>query len=485
MNTIPTYRTLMKTLLFSSLFVLSLTSASFAQNRYDALRYTQQYPLFDPVSMSMGGSTAGLTSDAGSFLVNPAGMALANKSYFYFGLGNREVTEDATYLGTTSTFNDNQTGISSIGFVFRAPTNVGSLVMGAGYAQTADFNRAFSVNAYNSNTSITDFLVNSTSDLYNGTAYDAYAIEEDEFGQFTVYEGAGGFLGANQYVEYFERGQMGEYSLFFATEFQQNLFMGVSLGLPAGQYSYRRAFLEEDTEGLYNVDPYDVDAITVEDKIDASIRGFNARIGLLYKPVPNARIGLSYTSRTRYDVDESYSTYIQTDFKTFDTEGYNSYWAETPGESSFRSVAPARLNAGVSFDAGPLTVAASAERINYSDIEMSGFGIIGDRDERRLIQQEFVSATNVRLGASFKLGQSTLRGGYGLNASPHRTEDLGSQFVSGGVSIDLGNEFAIDLGMQYMTRNDRQALYNTGTVTEVATQKIGRLNTMIGLRVGF
>jgi hypothetical protein len=475
----------MKTTFLSALILFSATATALSQNRFDALRYTQTLPLFDPASMAMGGATAGLTADAGSFLVNPAGMALAGKSYFYFGLGNRDVSEDATYRGNVSTFNDNQTGISNIGFVFKAPTDVGSLVMGAGYAQTADFNRAYSVNAYNTDNSITDFLVNSTSDLYNGTAYDAYAIDEDEFGQYTVYEGAGGFAGADQYVEYFERGQMGEYSLFFATEFQKNLFMGVSLGLPAGQYSYQRAFLEEDINNLYTTAPYDVDAVTVEDRIDASIRGFNARIGLLYKPAEFAKVSLSYTTATRYEVNETYSTYIQTDFKSFDVDGNNSYWAETEGEITYRVVAPSRLNAGVAFETGPLTIAASADRLDYSAIEMSGFGVAGDRDERRLIRREFTPVTNLRLGASYKIGQNILRGGYAVNESPHRTNELGSEFISGGVTIDLGNEFALDLGVQYLTRTDNQALYNTGTVTESVNSKIGRFNTMIGFRVGF
>ena len=475
----------MKTTFLSALILFSASATALSQNRYDALRYTQTLPLFDPASMAMGGATAGLTADAGSFLVNPAGMALAGKSYFYFGLGNRDVSEDATYRGNLSSFSDNQTGISNIGFVFKAPTNVGSLVMGAGYAQSADFNRAYSVSAYNTATSITDFLLNSTSDQYNGTAFDAYAIDADDFGQFTVYDGAGGFAGADQYVEYFERGQMGEYSLFFATEFQQNLFVGVSLGLPAGQYSYRRAFLEEDINGLYTTQPFDVDAITVEDRIDASIRGFNARIGLLYKPADFAKVSLSYTSATRYEVNESYSTYIQTDFKSFDVDGNNSYWAETPGEITYRILAPARFNAGVSFETGPLTIAASAERLDYSAIDMSGFGVAGDRDERRLIRRDFTDVTNLRLGASYKLGQNILRGGYGINQSPHRVDDLGSQFVSGGVTIDLGNEFALDLGVQYMTRTDNQALYNTGTLTETVSSNVSRFNTMIGVRVGF
>lgn len=468
------------------LILIATATTAWSQNRFDALRYTQQYPLLDPATMAMGGANAGLSAGAGSFLVNPAAMALAEGNFFYFGMGNREVTEDATYRGQTSGFNDNQTGISNIGFVFKAPTTVGSLVMGAGYAQTADFNRAWSVSAFNPNTSVTDFLLASPSNQYFGPGVDSYAIYDDaNLGLFTVYDGAGGYLGADQYVEYYERGQMGEYSLFLGTEFQKNFFIGFSLGLPAGQYSYRRDVLEEDLTNQYATSPYDIHSVTVTDRIDASIRGFNARIGFLYKPVSGLNLGLSYTTRTRYEVDETYRTRVETVFDSFDVNGDNQYWAQYDGEVSYRVLSPGRLNAGISVNAGPLQVAASAERIQYGNIDMSGFGVAGDRDERRAIQREFTDATNVRLGAGYRIGQMTLKGGYGFNQSPSRVQALESQFVSGGLAIDLGNDMALEMGVQYLTRSDSQSLYRYGTVNEIVRSEVGRLHTMIGLKVGF
>lgn len=476
----------MKSPLLTLLAFTVFTSGALAQNRFDALRYTQQYPQYDPISMGAGGAMAGLQNTPGSFLINPAAIALSKSSYFYFGMGNREVREDATYRGITTGFNGNQTGISSLGFVFKAPTEIGSLVMGAAYGQTADFNRSYSVNAFNPNTSITDFLLQSPSDQYFGTGTDSYAIYDDsQLGLFTVYDGAGGYVGAEQYVELSERGQMGEYALFLGTEFQRNFFVGVSIGLPAGQYSYRRAFLEEDVNGAYTTSPYDVDAIAVTDRIDASIRGFNARIGFLYKPVASTRIALSYTTRTRYEVEEEYQTRVETTFKSFDVNGDNFYWGQYDGQIRYRVLSPSRLNAGVSVDIGPLTVSTSAERIHYSNIEMSGFGIAGDRNERRAIKRDFADATNVRLGASYKVAQTTFRGGYGFNQSPVRNQEFGSQFISGGLSIDLGNDMALDLGMQYMTRSDTQNLYSVGSLNETVRIDVGRLQTMVGLKVGF
>ncbi len=469
------------------LLILAMTATTaWSQNRFDALRYTQQYPLLDPASMAMGGADAGLRAGAGSFLINPAAMALAKGNFYTIALGNREVSEDATFRGQTSGFNDNQTGISNIGFVFKAPTSVGSLVMGAGYAQTADFNRAWSVSAFNPNTSVTNFLLASPSDQYFGPGVDSYAIYDDETdGLFTVYDGAGGFRGAEQYAEYFERGQMGEYAIFLGTEFQKNLFVGFSVGLPAGQYAYRRDILEEDVENRYATSPYDIGSVTVSDRIHASIRGFNARIGLLYTPVPGLNLGLSYTTRTRFEVEEDYRTRVETEFDSFDENGDNQYWAQYDGEVSYRVLSPGRLNAGVSATFGALTVAASAERIHYGNIDMSGFGVAGDRDERRAIQREFTDATNLRVGAGYRVGQMTLKGGYGFNQSPSRVDALESQFLSGGLSVDLGNDMALEMGVQYLTRTDTQSLYRYGAVNETVRSDVGRLHTMIGLKVGF
>ena len=151
------------------------TTAAVGQNADDVLRYGLQYPSYDAVGLVMPG-----VSDAagfGSYQANPASMALVEEGYMSFGLSSRFAAEDATYLGNTSSFEDNQTNIGNAGFVYKVPTARGKLVIGGGYSQSHDFNRAFSGTARNTVSTITDTYVTTPSDDVYFAAFDAFAID--------------------------------------------------------------------------------------------------------------------------------------------------------------------------------------------------------------------------------------------------------------------------------------------------------------------
>lgn len=150
-----------------------------AQNRFDALRFSTQYPAGDAMNAA-GSAAAADFLDYASVLQNPATLGLAPNSSFNLGLGLRNISEEARYLGSTNSFDDSQTRFTNLGFVYKLPTVQGSLVIGGGYNQTADFNRAYRINAFNERSSITDFFFDN--DFYFDTAFNAFAIEEDDFG---------------------------------------------------------------------------------------------------------------------------------------------------------------------------------------------------------------------------------------------------------------------------------------------------------------
>src|SRR5690606_10749951 len=119
--------------------------------------------------------------------------------------------------------------VGDIGFVYNYPTQRGSFIFGAGYTQTVDFNRAFSLNTRNDVNSITDsFLTTGDGNLFD-TAFDGYAIDYDEdadeyFSVLRVFP-EDPFRGITQRATILERGQLGEMGFFFATEFQENFFV--------------------------------------------------------------------------------------------------------------------------------------------------------------------------------------------------------------------------------------------------------------------
>ncbi|MGK7368828.1 MAG: hypothetical protein ACNS64_01335, partial [Candidatus Halalkalibacterium sp. M3_1C_030] len=138
------------------LLLAALTAGQLkAQGANDVLRYSLQYPSYDPVSIVMPGVSS--PTGFGAYQENPASMALFEEGFFSFGLSNRYVQEESSYLGTGSEFDDTQTNVGDIGLVYKVPTQRGRLVVGGGYSQTTDFNRALSVNARNNQSTITDF----------------------------------------------------------------------------------------------------------------------------------------------------------------------------------------------------------------------------------------------------------------------------------------------------------------------------------------
>src|SRR5699024_2015588 len=97
-------------------------------------------------------------------------------------------------------------------------------------------------------------------DPLNQAAYDAYAIDDvidandnyirsESIFRFPLGES---YQGINQRFNMTERGTLGEYSAFIATELFRYLLVGVSIGVLSGDYSYDRPFMEIDAQGDYN-----------------------------------------------------------------------------------------------------------------------------------------------------------------------------------------------------------------------------------------
>ena len=141
-----------------------------AQNRYDALRYSLKYPGQDPTSLALPGASASSYQGSGSYIFNPATMALNKNSIFNGGLDIRRVSETVDYRGTSSEPSDQQIGISHFNFTYSFPTSRGSFIIGGGYHQLADFNRTSAANVYNPASSITDEF-NKPDNFYNDLAF--------------------------------------------------------------------------------------------------------------------------------------------------------------------------------------------------------------------------------------------------------------------------------------------------------------------------
>lgn len=514
------HRKLISVLLFTVIFGLSIVAA---QNPNNALLYSSQATLFgdqgaanDPVSIIMPGTA--FQSGLGSFIDNPASMALHKRSFGEFGLAYRSVEEDGLYLGQSRLLDDSQGGVSNVGFLYAFPTVQGSFVFGAGYTQHSIFNRALGFRARNENSTITDKF-KAAGSPYQEIAFNTFATDYgDEFEDwdesiFRVgFDRYGDFLGLRQQGEIIQRGYSGEYSMFFATEFQENIMVGASIGLLSGRFNYDRIFQEVDEFNDYsstiidsNGDGFgdtDLDNIILDDRLNSRFTGFRARAGLLYKISDHFNVGASYTFPTTIEVDETFNAELISTFNN----GVE-FSDATDNEFSYKIKHPSRTALGVALqNLNGISVSLSAEYTDYSGskIDFQESDLFEDElIENDFIEDNFRSVWSFRGGISYDFSpELTLRAGY--SRLPGRYVDTaagGDRSVYAlGAGFSLTPNLRLEVAAQYTNWEETSSVYDYASYdysmlpdnlpnirfrSEEATRNVDRIQLLSTLRFNF
>ncbi|MFH5832020.1 hypothetical protein ACG2F4_04295 [Halalkalibaculum sp. DA3122] len=484
------------------LLSLFLPVSLLAQSAEDVLRYSLEYPSYDAQSLVIPGISD--NAGFGSFQENPAAMGLFEDSFTSFSISMRNVNEKTTFQNDTFSFDDSQSNVGDFGLVYKIPTVQGSFVIGGGYSQTTDFNRAMGVNHQNSRSSLSDFYNITSDDALYDAAFNVYALDwADVDSTYTQSIFRIGFApedwpGVQQNMELTERGRMGEYSAFFATEFQKNLYIGASLGILVGEYHYERQFLESDPDNIYDgslidsdgdgTGETDIDRILSVDTIDSEFTGLSARIGLLYQVNSFLSIGGSYEIPSLLSFDEEFNTQLTS---TFDNGA--GFEEELPGEFSYRIERPARINAGITLTGlNGVKLSLAAEQVDYTtaELDLEGEDLDYQQQENDFIDQNFREVTNLRGAIEFNFNEGfSPRFGYAWFPSPRQNGGTERQFFNGGFSSRFSENFWFDFGVQYSIWEDQNQLYSydngSRIVPEVAEEEIRRLHFMAGIRIGF
>ncbi len=452
----------------------------------------------------------------GSFIDNPAVMALAEENSISIAWFYSNQNQTSSYLNSSTSNNFGNTDFGNIGMLYKFPTSQGSLVMGAGYDLKEAYDSKAFINGRNSLSTITDMFVDPSSS-YNGIAYDAYAIEFGDVEE-TYYESIfrlgfapGQFPGITQYVDVNNKRRMGEFSFFTATEFKKNLYAGISIGLTSGTSSYSRNFQEFDEFNDYDGDfigadgngagGTDIKRITLADNIDSDIVGVTIRSGLAYTIGEKARVGASLTLPSKLVITESYSSGIKSDFDDGTaTDTYDFF-----GEFEYAITRPSQLNIGGSIlDIGGFSISASAELIDYSNIELSLLETnISDPSEKAAllqneqdinaeIKQDYNSVANFKIGTAYKLNnRAEIKGGYAFYPAKSKKYEVEQSVLSAGLSFPLTRTINFDISGQYSTWTDRSVLYSYSDITSGnmensnVSQDFESLNIVAGIRILF
>ncbi|RAK64632.1 hypothetical protein DLM85_18265 [Hymenobacter edaphi] len=482
------------------LALLGLASPLFAQNEDDALRYSRLQFGGTARTLGIGGASVAVGADLGTLSSNPAGLGLFQRSEVSFspgfGLGNAEARA-GNVAGSASlkdSRNSLHVGSLAAAFASRRPDSDNDDWRGGtlafGFTRVNDFNTSFSYRStvpdarslfqrlreprLESGQSVAglrkqldeEFITGNYSGL-DGLAYGNYLTNYDE-----VPAGSGNEVvttpaslqrtSVTQEETVLTTGSQTQFDIGYGASYRDRLYIGGAIGIVGTRFN-STSELRETNDATTGTSSFG--SLTFRDELRTRGTGYNARLGLIYRPLDWLRVGLSAQTPTSFQFDDTYNSSLNTQFRqpvSVDGTLISSASANTQElKLAYRMTSPWRLNGGASFILGKYGfVSADAELVDYRQARFRNAPDLqnGDnysfRGENSRISQVYNSALNLRVGAEARLNIFRVRAGYAHYGDPFQDSrfDRSQAYYTGGLGVRQGNITA-DLAGVYTTYN--------------------------------
>ncbi len=483
------------------LLCLGVSGLVHSQSIEDAVRYSFSPYNSTARSIGVGGSMSPLGADISVANVNPAGIAEFRKSEFAISFGLPMSTTDAQFAGAIESDDVTAFKVNSIGAVFAYdPPAIKTRTMNIaiGVNKLADFNQNIYYGGTTPGTRVERFLelanlrtLNELSDFEEGLAYDAQVIL-DEDGDL-LYESD--FVSFEEQLfrdEIIERsGQINELFFSFASNIQNKISYGLTLGIPIVDYTETRDYLEADD--LFFVNSFD--QLYFLQNLNTTGGGINAKAGIIIKPVSKLRLSAAIHSPSWLFLTDEFSNTVE-----FFLDGEeNGFAADSPvGESQYTLRTPWRafLGLGYIYDLGDVKGFLNGE-VEYVDYSGSNFSLTTQTnnpedefifdDLNAQAGSELTSAINIRVGTEIAIKHLRLRAGTGIMGSPYADSDQYKidPMLNAGLGW-RGDKFYIDLAWNQLSLNQQYTPYQLEFFPE-AEQIVETSTTQnrFGLTLGF
>lgn len=505
--------------IFSLLVIGLVASASGAYAQYgsDGLRFSQLNYGSTARFKSMGNAQIGVGGDMSSLSGNPAGLGLFTRSEFALTPEFNQTGVDGNYLGTNSRTNKGTLNLNQIGVVLYSPSykvkgedtkkGLVSSVFGLGYARNNDYALESSYSGQNTNNSIRHFfaeLANKSKDpndfsisknSLEGMAFDSYLINFNTPGNsntYTASSAGNAFSANNQQKNEVRSGSVSEFNIAGALNFSNQFYIGANVGLINLRYISDAEFIEAGSLNTYDptdgYGPRENYRLSYIQNQETKGSGINARLGIIFRPVSNFRIGATLQTPTWFVIDDSYSekidNKISNDVITNKAQIYDfRYNLRTPLKGSL----------GASYVIGNKgLISADVDFVDYSSIRFSS-NDGGTYDEitgsNATVKNNYTSAINYRLGAEVKaVDNLSIRAGFGINGSPYKNDsknDFDTKFYSGGLGYRINNYY-FDLAYQRVESSNTNLPYTLNNGSEpMASLKTANNNVFLTFGVKF
>ncbi len=486
-----------------SILSLSTFGLAVAQIAEDVLRLSLTGPIGTARIQAMGGTGFSLGGDPTSAALNPAGLGFFNRSELVITPTFNGLSTGASFVAQSRDLVENNLGITNFAVVLNTNAkNATSSWRGGAFGisynridrydfdYTADpiLNDQFSLlddfAASANGTDVNFFEDGISNDLYTdyGTAaYRNFLVNPvDPTDPNTDYvPSIPGDVIADQDGQITESSRLSQWNFSYGASFKDKLYLGVGLGIKSFSferesrfrefYVYPDAYLDFIDEGNFyfpvegepvSVDFVNSNQLEESQRIDAT--GINGVLGAIYRPIQEVTIGLSYQTPTAFAVAEDYNYRLTSDVRgvifdetegAIDIAGDEGIVNGTPLSLDYTLTTPARIGAGLSYFIQQYGfLSADIEYINYEGHRYRSnslsSGLIDGLNQ--VIEEDFQSVINYRVGGEFRYQTFRARAGYALRKSPLDVPsdgvDRDQVSLSGGVGVRLPN-FFVDLAV--------------------------------------
>ena len=509
-------------------FLILCTSCIFsfflhAQLPEDALRMSYFRPSGTAREQAIGGAMGSLGGDISANFVNPAGLGFYKTGEVLLSPGFAFNTSKTSYLSNnTNSPSANHFIIGTSGFVYgysTAPDK--SMAISLAVTQSANFNGHISYQGNNNYSSAAEAYAKEFENsgltidkaigepgISYGTrmALYTYLIDTSLGGSGPTIIQPLNVLAANgqlsQSTDIRTSGGITEIALGLAGVTRDKWYIGVSIGVPIVNYEKNLQYTETDLSGNTN---NDFGSYTYTESYSSKGVGVNGRLGAIFRPNLNWRIGLAVHTPTFYSLTDEISASMVTN-----TEGY----------AGVRTVESSQLpqgNAGNSLKYNlqtPWHILASGSYIfpgavthgkmgfitadiEYIPVKSSKFSLPTDANGNTVndtyydplnstIKSYYKNTFNFRMGGEYKLDQLAIRLGASYSMNPYSSPELKANRTSfsGGLGYRKKGIF-VDLTYIEAITNDVNIPYHLETkdnVYSTVKQYSGNILLTIGLK---
>ncbi|HIP49812.1 MAG TPA: hemin receptor [Lutibacter sp.] len=428
----------MKKLVFLfSLFVGVIANAQILDYNDFGILLTSENKLGTARTMAMKNAFGALGGDLSAININPAGAAVFSQSAAAFTLGNNKTDIQSIFYGTNTSQINKHTSLSQAGGVLLFFND-----------DEEDYSNWKKVSvAINMNT-LHDF---DGSWVAKGLTSSTWTNETIQYNTVD-----------SQKYSNFKEGSLTNVNFALAAQYGNSLYLGASFNAYDVEYIEDSKREEKANDGLGNsIDAFESFWQEVKGE------GFSFSGGLIFKPIQNLRLGLSYTTPVWYEMTEESNMFSEDEDDVFgyydiiysDDDNIYSNNIDKIQTYDYEIRTPSKTTGSIAYifgDKGLISADLTAK--NYKGIHF-GNGDIFDV-ENKYFNDHLTNTFKVNLGTEWRFKKISLRGGYSYEQTPYvdaiETDDIRGYAL--GLGYDFGN-FTVDLAYDYKENTDFYNFY--------------------------